>query len=141
MMAQFLPARVRPLILIVEEDGDLRDLLAAYFEHDNCDTVTAADGLTALRAMETTPPDAVVLELNLPVLSGFRLLHLLRRDPALAHVPVLVATVYSVQEVRDVFPLGVQAFFQKPFDPKALLRETRRCLSDGHGRDVDGLAA
>ena len=90
--------------------------------------VVAPDGLAVLHALDGPPPRAILLDLSLPQVSGFRLLEVLRQRPALAGVPVLVLTALSFAEARDVARGGVADFVTKPYDPAAVVRRLDRLL-------------
>jgi len=127
-----------PTVLIVEDEARTAEAVALCLRHAGYTVLTAQDGLTAWRAVEEKRPDAVVLDLNLPVLSGFRLMQLIRRTNAQPQPRVVVTTGYSFQEARDVVKLGVDAFVEKPFDPDTLLRAVRFVLAKG--RSASGSA-
>src|SRR5262245_19106473 len=82
-------------VLVVEDDAHLTDLLAAVLAEAGLRVATAGDGRQALSALEVVRPDGIVLDLALPEVSGYRLMELLKRDPATAHVPVLILTALS----------------------------------------------
>src|SRR5262249_48510037 len=89
----------------------------------------AGNGLAALGALQRSRPDAVLLDLSLPRVSGFRLLHLLRRDASTAGVPVLVLTALSFQEAREVARAGADDFLTKPVAPRTVVARTQHLLA------------
>jgi len=99
----------------------------------------AADGLAALHALDGPPPRAILLDLSLPQVRGFRFLEVLRQRPALAGGPVLVLTALRFAEARDVARGGVAAFVTKPYDPGAIVRRLDRLLG-GAGAAPPGAA-
>ena len=70
-----------------------------------------------------------MLDLALPVASGYRLLEVLKGDPATAAVPVLVVTALDVAEARAAVRAGADAFLTKPFDAAALAADAQRLLA------------
>jgi DNA-binding response OmpR family regulator len=82
-----------------------------------------------LHALDGPPPRAILLDLALPQVSGFRLLEVLRQRPALAGVPVLVPTALRFAEARGVARGGVADFLTEPFDPRAVVRRRDRLLA------------
>jgi CheY-like chemotaxis protein len=74
------------------------------------------DGTAALATLDQRRPDLVVLDLDLPGVSGFRLLEVLKGDPATAAVPVLVVTALDFAEAKAAARAGADGFLTKPFD-------------------------
>jgi|SRR5579872_4284616 len=115
-------------ILMVEDDADLRRMFRTVLNLQGLRVLEAADGLTALRILETEPPPAlVILDLGLPVVSGRMV-----RDELLAHahlreIPVVVVTGLP----GDHTELQAQCVLHKPVDPEHLVRTVRSCLISG----------
>lgn len=123
-------------ILLVEDDPSDAELALASMSADaRASVVLARDGAEALRHMLPSPgedrkvniPGLVVLDLKMPKLDGFEVLRAMRAAPALAVVPVVVAT--GSREERDLvdsWRLGVNGVFEKPIDLAALVDLVRR---------------
>jgi CheY-like chemotaxis protein len=108
-----------PTILVVDDDRDTRECLALALELEGYRVERAVDGLDALLALRTGPlPAAIVLDLEMPSMPGpeFRAEQL--RDPALAHIPVVVLSS-SARAVEAQLRLA------KPVDLDALVRAIR----------------
>jgi len=105
---------MRPKILVVEDDHGLLEILCLNLEASGYDVVKAADGLAGWRAFEKEHPDLVVLDINLPHISGFRLLELFRASGG-PHVPVLALTAMDFAEAEDLVRHGLDGFLKKPF--------------------------
>ncbi len=106
-------------VLLVEDDGDLRVALCAFFAQTGYQMRTAWDGVSALLEMETGLPDVVVSDLNMPRMSGFELLSLIRLQfPAIPLIAMSAA--FSDNQVPD----GViaDAYYQKGTHPAFLLQ-------------------
>ena len=82
----------RPSILIIEDEPGLAEVISLNLQASGFDTAIATDGLEALYALDREIPDLILLDLHLPKVSGFRLIHLLRSREATASVPVIVIT-------------------------------------------------
>lgn len=119
----------RSTVLLVEDEDSLRLVLRDLLERDGFTVLEAADGIAALDEIDRQPPDAVVLDLNLPRLDGYAVLTRLRARPATFALPVIVLTAKSDEdnEVR-VFELGANDFLTKPFRPRALTARLRALL-------------
>jgi DNA-binding response OmpR family regulator len=112
-------------LLLVEDEPGLAEVLELHLRRAGFAVDVAGDGLAALGALERDRPDAVLLDLTLPRISGFRLLHLLRRDAATAGLPVLVLTARSFQEAQEVARDGADDFLTKPVAPQTAVARTR----------------
>jgi two-component system, OmpR family, response regulator CpxR len=108
-------------ILLVEDDGYLRDAIEDVLEDRGFDVIPAGNGKQALDflAMDrAAPPDLMILDLMLPLITGWQVLEIVRRDPRYDHMPVLVLT--GVSQDR---PVGATAILHKPVPPDTLVRE------------------
>ena len=119
-----------PLVLLVEDEETLRKVLRSLLERDGFEVAEAADGAEALSAVDRLSPDAVVLDLNLPVLDGYDVLSRLRTRSTSATLPVLVLTANGdeASETRAL-KMGANEFLTKPFRPRALGARLKLLLS------------
>jgi DNA-binding response OmpR family regulator len=124
-------------VLIVEDDSDTRDLLAALLNSAGFHAVGAEDGLEALHLLRTVRhhapamPCLVLLDLNMPRLSGQEFRRAQLSDPNVAPVPVAVMSGAADAEARGLM-LGAVATLTKPIDPDVLLDLVERhCRPDG----------
>lgn len=79
-----------PAVLVVDDDSDLLDTLTAVLEHEGYRVRCAENGAQALVAMHRLNPSAVVLDLSMPIMSGWELLEIVRDDSDLRRVPMIV---------------------------------------------------
>ena len=116
-------------ILIVEDDADLRDMMAQLLTLEGFKTETVANGRDALEYLQKgDPPDLILLDLMMPVMDGWEFRRRQREDPAFADVPVVVLSALDQTRAAD---LGGTAFLKKPLDFDRLLELVRQ-----HCRDV-----
>ena len=114
----------RKTILLVEDDLDIRDVVQEVLEEQGHDVVPARTGRQALEFLaldSQSPPDIVILDLMMPIMTGWQVLETIRRSPQLADIPVVVVTAATQDR-----PLGAQAFLRKPFDIRELLETIRK---------------
>lgn len=116
-------------VLVVEDEPEMLDIIGVNLEQAGYEVAPARDGLEAYEILESAPPCAVVLDLNLPNMSGFRFLRLMRRDPRLSEIPVIVATAFAFEEVEDIASQKIDGFITKPFDPSELIGKLEFVLS------------
>ena len=109
-------------ILIVDDDRDIRELLALYLRHQGYVVVTARNGYDALTWLQQCGelPELIVLDVMMPVMNGMEFRHAQRQDAALAGIPVAVMSAAS--NVQDYIPLlAADTYFAKPVDFASLL--------------------
>jgi CheY-like chemotaxis protein len=125
-------SRVRhpPLVLLVEDDPEVRQMLETMLRLELYDVVSAENGLEALERMRERLPCAVLLDLMMPVMDGWEFRRRQLQDPALSRVPVVCITaVPNPVEVGE--GLGLQCL-PKPLDSSRLLFEVQeRCGPGG----------
>jgi phosphate regulon transcriptional regulator PhoB len=116
-------------VLIVEDEPDIRDLLAFHLEREGFQVVQARTGAEALRQIRAAPPDLVVLDLMLPELDGLEVCRRLRRDPTTATLPIVMLTARGDEVDRVLgLELGADDYIVKPFSPKEVVARIRAVL-------------
>jgi CheY-like chemotaxis protein len=112
-------------VLIVEDDTELRRMYRAALTFAGYDVQEAGDGFEALRRLDWSPPNLVVLDLMLPAVSG----HIVRQEIAdgamTRHIPIIVVTG-SEDELTD---LEVSSLLRKPVSPDRLIEAVQRALA------------
>jgi two-component system, OmpR family, phosphate regulon response regulator OmpR len=126
------PSGTQPsaLVLVVDDDPDLRDLLSGFLTSNGLDVQSAADGVQMRERIAERMPDAVVLDLMLPGEDGLSLARALRRE---SDVPILMLSARG-EEIDRVIGLEVGAddYLAKPFSPRELLARLRALLRRAH---------
>jgi two-component system alkaline phosphatase synthesis response regulator PhoP len=113
-------------ILVVDDDDNVRRLVSAYLEREGYQVFEAADGAAALRAVELSAPDLVVLDLMLPGTGG---LQVARRISAARELPILMLTARGGEDdVLRGFEAGADDYLIKPFSPRVLVARVRAIL-------------
>jgi len=115
-------------ILICEDEPALRELVRASL-NGGYRFAEASDGFVALRLAQELTPDAVILDLMLPGLSGLDVLAGLREDERLRHTRVLVVTAWS-ETREDIVAAGADDFLPKPFEPDVLKAKLESLLAE-----------
>ena len=119
-------------ILVAEDDPASRELLRDILSAWGYDVVEACDGGEALRKIEETGPDLVLLDIQMPVLDGFAVLCQLRQDPRFAALPVVAVTAYAMRGDREkTLKAGFNAYLSKPVDATALRTRIEQLLRVG----------
>jgi DNA-binding response OmpR family regulator len=117
-------------VLICEDDDALVELLQVRFELAGYRTFVARSGGMAVDAAVNNKPHAIVLDIGLPVLDGFRVLERLKMDPRVKDIPVLMLTArHAKGDVQRTIAAGAKDYLTKPFDDKVLLARVARLIS------------
>jgi CheY-like chemotaxis protein len=104
-------------ILVVDDDRDIRDSLALVLETDGYSVTTAANGQEALQLLYSQPlPSVILLDLMMPVMSGWQLLQVIGKSEQLRPIPIIVLSASD-----DLPAEGVACVLRKPFDLGPLL--------------------
>jgi DNA-binding response OmpR family regulator len=120
-------------VLVADDDADLRELIAFTLTQAGYFVIKAGDGPAAVRHFQAESPDLVVLDINMPGLSGFQVCEAIRRD---SRVPVMMLTVRGEEEdLVRALGLGADDFLTKPFSPRTLLARVAALLRRA-GRDA-----
>ena len=118
-----------PTVLIAEDNAVNRELLRELLEARGYAVQEAGDGLQALEMMAEFKPDALLLDLNMPVLDGFATLKKIRQDPRLASLPVMAVTASAMRgDQEKALEAGFDSYLSKPIQSSALYEELRRIL-------------
>ena len=118
-------------VLVVEDDALLRETLEEVLRDEGHEVRTAAHGQEALDLMDEWHPELIILDLMMPVMDGYTFLEVRRKDPALASIPLAVATAGRSID-RDRIGSGA-AIVQKPFNVPELLRVLHQLASSPRG--------
>ena len=109
-------------VLIIDDDNDLRRLTTAYLNNASHTTVEATNGQDGIAQAKASPPDVIILDINMPVMDGTKVIEELRAFEATAKVPVIALTGMTDTQMRDdMYERGVDAYVTKPIDFKVLL--------------------
>ena len=116
-------------VLIVDDDRLTLTLIRFALKEQRYEVATALDGVQALEMVRTFGPDLIVLDVQMPRMSGFEFMNELKGIPGGSAIPVIMLTAND--NMQDIFLAeGVKGYFVKPVDPPELEAKIRACL--GH---------
>ena len=116
-------------VLIVEDEPDIRELVVHHLKREGYQVSVAASGEEALRQVQASPPDLVLLDLMMPAMNGLEVCRRLRQDPVTASLPIVMLTAKGDEVDRVLgLELGADDYVVKPFSPKELLARVRAVL-------------
>jgi two-component system phosphate regulon response regulator PhoB len=127
-------------ILIVEDEGSIRDMVAFALRKADMEPMAAADAREARLAVAATVPDLILLDWMLPGMSGLELARHLRKETLTAEVPIIMLTARG-EEMDRVSGLeaGVDDYVVKPFSTRELVARIKAVLRRSHGDDGTGV--
>jgi len=116
-----MTARTEPLVLVADDEEDIRALVAFRLERAGYEVITAADGAEALTLATTRLPDLVVLDMMMPKATGLEVTRSLRGQDETKDIPVILLTARAQEaDVARGFEAGVDDYVKKPFSPQDL---------------------
>jgi len=125
-----------PLVMVVDDNQQNRELLQAYLEDVACETVPAGDGPEALNILKEEAPDLILLDVMMPRMSGFEVCRRVKNDPKTADIPVIMVT--ALNEFGDIergIDSGTDDFLSKPVNKLELLTRVKTMLKLKHLTD------
>lgn len=128
-----MPEKVK--ILYVEDNPENRLLVRRILMAENFDVIEAGDAYQAMKIIETTQPDLILMDINLPEIDGYTLTARIKKNPKLSQVPIIALTANVMKGDRErILDSGCDGYIQKPIDVDALPILIRSYLGDvSHG--------
>jgi two-component system, cell cycle response regulator DivK len=119
-------------VLIVEDSAAGREMYGQALEACGYRVVQADDGAAAVRLATAEPPDVVIMNLSIPLVSGVDAIEILKCHPATEHVPVLVLTGHTSHNIREeAWEAGCDEYFDKPLPPTQLIEAVESRIGPG----------
>lgn len=132
-----------PLVLVVEDYQDAREMYAAYLQFSGYRVAEATNGVEAIEQATVLLPDIILMDLALPKMDGWEATRRLKADPRTRHIPVVALTGHALAgHAEGAREAGCDAFVTKPCLPDDLVAEIRRMLAaSGSGQRPRGARA
>jgi two-component system alkaline phosphatase synthesis response regulator PhoP len=125
-----------PKVLVVDDNRENLELLQAYLEDLDCETIPARDGPQALQIVARKPPDLILLDVMMPRMSGFEVCKRLKNDPKTSDIPIIMVT--ALNEFGDIergIDSGTDDFISKPVNKLELTTRVKTMLKLKHLSD------
>jgi chemosensory pili system protein ChpA (sensor histidine kinase/response regulator) len=123
-------ARRKPKVLVVDDSISIRKYVQRFLDRTGYEVEVAADGMEALNIMGKTRFDAVITDLEMPVMHGYDLIAEMKRNPVLMNIPVIVLTSRAGEKHRQkAIEMGAQDYLVKPFEEQEMLGALKKLLS------------
>src|SRR3954471_2016966 len=119
-----------PLVLIVDDNIDAREMYGLYLQHEGFRWVEAVNGQDAITQTRLEKPAVILMDATMPRMDGWEAVRLLKQDPDTCGIPLIMLTGHALQEHRGrAAEAGADAFLAKPVLPDRLAAEIRRVLN------------
>ena len=125
-----------PVVLVVDDNQQNLELLQAYLEDVDCETIPAHDGLQAMEIIGKKSPDLILLDVMMPKMSGFEVCKRIKNDPKTADIPIIMVT--ALNEFGDIergIDSGTDDFISKPMNKLELTTRVKTMLKLKHLSD------
>lgn len=125
-----------PVVMVVDDSVTMRKVTGRVLERHNFEVVTAKDGVDALERLDERVPDLMLLDIEMPRMDGYELATLMKQDPRLRDVPIVMITSRTGDKHRQrALEIGVARYLGKPYQENELMRTVFALLGmeRGHG--------
>lgn len=121
-------------VLIADDEPNIVEALSFILDRENFDVSSAYDGEAAVQQLRRQPPDIMILDIMLPKQNGFEVLKLVKSDPGLKSLPVIILTAKGQSQDRKMAEdMGADAFVTKPFSNKDVVEKIKQLLAGQAG--------
>lgn len=121
---------VMSVILLIEDNQDVRENLTEMLNLNGFDVMEAENGMHGLDLMEEKLPDLILSDITMPIMNGFEFLIILKEDKRTAEIPfVFVTAMIEKKEIEKAFAAGANDYITKPFDLSELIDKINSLLS------------
>ncbi|MGE5751448.1 MAG: response regulator [Nitrospirota bacterium] len=119
----------KPKVMVVDDSISIRKYVQRFLDRTGYDVEVASDGMEALNILGKTKFDAVITDLEMPIMHGYDLISEMKRNPALMNIPVIVLTSRAGEKHRQkAIDMGAQDYLVKPFDEDEMLGALKKIL-------------
>jgi CheY-like chemotaxis protein len=116
-------------ILIAEDEPDIRDLIAFILRFDGHEVVVVSNGVEALSAASQEMPDLIIMDVRMPMMTGYEACIKIKADPELKHIPVVFLSAKGQEaEIETGLKAGAIEYLLKPFAPDELTKKVNELL-------------
>lgn len=125
-----MPADNKGTILYVEDNVDNRTLVRRVLLSEDYKMIEAVNAAEALKVLETTKPDLILMDINMPDMDGYTLTSKIKTTPGFERIPILALTANVMRGDKEkTLEAGCDGYIQKPLDIDQLVREVERFLA------------
>ncbi len=126
-------------VLIIEDNEQNLYLMKYLLEARGYRTMTARDGHEGIAVARTEAPDVILLDIQLPTMSGHDVARTLKADPSVSAIPIIAVTSYAMPGDREeVMAAGCTGYIEKPIDPDTFIERMESFVNDDHAAPSGG---
>ncbi len=119
----------KPKILVVDDETDVVEFIGRTLQTEGFDVVSAYDGIAALDLVDSERPDLVLLDIMMPMMSGYEVCEQIKANPQTKGIPVIcVSSAHTPDARAQSLRVGASTLVVKPFLPAELVAQIRRYL-------------
>jgi chemotaxis protein histidine kinase CheA/ActR/RegA family two-component response regulator len=123
-------ARRKPRVLVVDDSISIRKYVQRFLDRSGYEVETATDGMKALEMLGKTKVDAVITDLETPVMHGYDLMAEMKRNPVFMNIPIIILTSRAGEKHRQkAIDMGAQDYLVKPFEEQEMIDALKKLLS------------
>ena len=117
-------------VLIIEDDSYISDMYRIKLESEDFEVIITGDGMAGIKVLEKRRPDIVLLDVVMPKIDGFNVLKIIKKNPELKEIPIVLLTNLSQKEnVEKGFELGADSYIIKAhFTPSEVIEKIKDIL-------------
>ncbi len=120
----------KPRVLVVDDSISIRKYVQRFLDRSGYDVETATDGMNALEVLAKEKYDAVITDLEMPVMHGYDLIAEMKRNPVFMSIPIIVLTSRAGEKHRQkAIDMGAQDYLVKPFEEQEMIEALKRLLA------------
>lgn len=136
-MTRKTPSTEQPLVLVVDDYADAREMCSEFLKFSGYRVEEAADGVEAIEKATEFLPAIILMDLSLPRLDGWEATRRLKKDARTQHIPIIALTGHALAgHAEGAQDAGCDAFLTKPCLPDAMLAEVKRVLEVAKSEDA-----
>ena len=116
-------------ILVAEDERDIRELIMFTLRFAGHEVIPTANGDEAVTAARQFVPDLIIMDVRMPVMTGYQACQIIKSEPELSHVPIIFLSAKGQEaEIRTGIDVGAEDYILKPFGPDQLTEKVRQIL-------------
>lgn len=124
-----MPPLDKTRILIADDSRIMRELIKSLYAECDCELLEAGNGREAVELARSRAPHLILLDMQMPVMSGYEAAAILKADASVKDIPILAVTSDAPDDVADILRGLYDGFLSKPFRQAELLKAVRLCLA------------
>jgi phosphate regulon transcriptional regulator PhoB len=125
-------------ILIVEDDHDIAEMVEYNLKEEGYEALSAFNGEEGVKLAKKENPDLIILDIMLPIIDGFEVCRILKKEQITAEIPVIILSAKSQETDKIVgLELGADDYVTKPFSPRELIARIRAIMRRGRALSLD----